>query len=419
MGVVADCLASMIDVLDPIAAAAPAAASSAQRKVLDEALHDSEQRYRLFFEKNPDGVFSVDAQGRFLVVNPACEALSGYSKAELVGRHFAEICAADQLAATMARFQRLLHEPGYSELETAMIRKDGRRVELWVAGEPVLKEGVPVGMYCTVKDITQRKQFQVELERLVKQRTAALQQTTDQLNAFVFTLAHDFKAPLRAQLAFASILLEEFGSKLGPDGLKYAQRIADAAATQRALVEDLLKQVTANRENLPFEVVDLRGAIDRAQSELAEEIMLRRAQIALGPLEGRVKTNAASLHVILINLLSNALKFVPADSLPEVRIWSEAGRAIEPQPSTQGTAPYTNGNTLRVWIEDNGIGIPAQDQPRLFQAFQRLDPAADYPGTGIGLAIVTKAAERLGGRVGVQSGAGQGSRFWLELPAAN
>lgn len=140
-----------------------------ERKRAEEEIRASERRYRLLFDRNPDGVFSVDAEGRFQMLNPACESISGYSKEELIGRHFSDLCAPDQLLSTLENFARVLNSPGYAELETALIRKDGRRVELWIAGEPVVKEGIPVTVYCTVKDITERKHFRAELERLVKE----------------------------------------------------------------------------------------------------------------------------------------------------------------------------------------------------------------------------------------------------------
>lgn len=394
---------------------AGAALDVTMRKQAEEALRESEQRYRLLFDRNPDGVFSVDAQGRFTLVNPACEVISGYSRQELAGRHFGELCAPDQLARTLENFTRMLQDASYNELETALIRKDGRRVELWVAGEPIVKDGQPVAVHCTVKDITERKRFQAELERLVKERTAALQEMTDQLNAFVYTLAHDFRAPLKAQIAFADILVEDFGDALGETGRQFAQRIAEAATRQAALVNNLLQQVSLSREDLQLEVVDLRAAVEQALSDLALEIESKQATVEVDPVEGQVLANTASLHLILSNLLSNALKFVPEGVKPEVKVWTEPVSAVpgSPEPGAATSAP----NAIRLSVQDNGIGIHPADQDRLFQAFQRLSSDPRYPGTGIGLAIVKKATERLGGRLGVESEPGKGSRFWLELQA--
>jgi len=295
---------------------------------------------------------------------------------------------------------------------------DGRWRWIESYGEPRFSEsGEYLGIAGSSVDITERKEFQAELERLVQERTAALKETTDQLNAFVYTLAHDLRAPLRAQVAFATILLEDFGEALGPEGKDFAQRIADSAERQGLLLGDLLKHVSLSREDLPLEPVDLPKALKQAQADLIMEVQQKQASISFGPLESRVIANSASLHLILTNLLSNALKFVPPGVKPQVRVWTEPREL----PLTDGrTGPglgQGGGKMVRIWVEDNGLGIRADYMNKLFGVFQRLHAGPQYPGTGIGLAIVKKAAERMGGRVGVESEEGKGSRFWVELKA--
>jgi PAS domain S-box-containing protein len=139
------------------------------RKQAEEALRESEQRYRLLFDRNPDGVFSVDATGRFTLANPACEILSGYPLAELLTKSFMDLCTPDQVANALAHFQRSVRERDYAEFKTALIRKDGRRVELWLAGEPIVVDGQVVAVHCTAKDITaqqRREQLLVERQRI-------------------------------------------------------------------------------------------------------------------------------------------------------------------------------------------------------------------------------------------------------------
>jgi PAS domain S-box-containing protein len=243
------------------------------------------------------------------------------------------------------------------------------------------------------------KRANTELEQHVLERTRSLQETTDQLNTFCYSIAHDLRAPIRAQVGYAQLLLSKFGQTLGAEGRQYAERIADAAERQGELVGDLLAHMSLNRSELPLEPVDLNAAVRNARIDLAYQIRKRKASLEVGPLPACILANPASLHLILTNLLSNALKFVDRQVRPEVRIWSESRSGF-----------------VRLWVEDNGIGIPAESLSKLFGVFQRLHTRNDYPGTGIGLAIVRKAAQRMGGRVGVLSTPGKGSRFWLELP---
>ena len=130
-------------------------------------LRQSEERYRMLFDRNPDGVFAVDASGRFLAANPACEGMSGYSLAELLQKRFAEVCAPDQAAATTEEFERVWRESGRLQLETAFLRKNGARVEVWIAGEPILADGRTVAVHCTARDITARKRADDALRFLV------------------------------------------------------------------------------------------------------------------------------------------------------------------------------------------------------------------------------------------------------------
>lgn len=142
----------------------------------------SEQHYRLMFERNPDAVFTLDPAGRFILANPACQRISGYSLAELREKNFTELCAPDQLQRTRANFQKTLRSPSYSQFETALIRKDGRRVEVWIASEPFVSDGQVAAVHCTAKDITELKHSEQllqhhaeELEKRVAQRTADVQ----------------------------------------------------------------------------------------------------------------------------------------------------------------------------------------------------------------------------------------------------
>jgi signal transduction histidine kinase len=240
------------------------------------------------------------------------------------------------------------------------------------------------------------------LEVRVAERTKTLEETTQQLYDFSYSIAHDLKAPIRAQAAYARLLLDEFGEKLGGEGSGFARRIAEAADRQSLLVSDLLAHVSLSRSDLPETAVDLALTAKQVCSDLKLEIERQQAAVDLSGVAGRVNANPASLHLVVLNLFSNSLKFVPAGGKPRIRAWTEK-----------------RGEYVRFWVEDNGIGIAARHLDKIFTMFQRLHTREQYPGTGMGLALVKRAAERMQGRVGVESEEEKGSRFWIELKSAD
>ncbi len=244
-----------------------------------------------------------------------------------------------------------------------------------------------------------------ELESRVAERTRSLEETTRQLYDFCYSIAHDLKAPIRSQAGYARILMKDFAERLGPEGTGFAERIAESADRQSRLVSDLLTHVSLGHNEMPMEPVNLATIAAQVCGDLRLEIERRQANVDLSGIQGDVFANRASLNLIVINLFTNALKFVPRDRIPRVKAWT------------------TNGDGfVRLWVQDNGIGISPQHINKLFAIFQRLHTREEYPGTGIGLAIVKRAAERMNGRVGVESEEGEGSRFWVELkqpPPAN
>jgi signal transduction histidine kinase len=235
------------------------------------------------------------------------------------------------------------------------------------------------------------------LDRQVKERTSELQDMVNELEHFSYTITHDLRAPLRAMHGYAAMLTENCHETLDLENREYLRRIATAAARMDRLITDALSYSKAVRQELTMVVVDplplLRGMIDsypvfqppRATVEVATDIP-------------PVLANEAGLTQCFSNLLENAVKFVPKDRVPHVRIQAE-----------------TRADVVRLWFVDNGIGIPREMQSRVFVMFQRL--SKEFEGTGIGLALVRKVMERMGGNVGLESNGDGGSRFWIELKA--
>ncbi len=228
-----------------------------------------------------------------------------------------------------------------------------------------------------------------------------LRETVQELEAFSYSIAHDMRAPLRSMQGFSEILESEHAAQLNSEGREFLRRISSAAQRMDALILDILNYSKAGNGDLELRSVDV-GRMIREIASTYPTLQPERADILVPPDLPPVLANEAALTQIVSNLLGNAVKFVAPGVRPSVRVRAEA----------------INGAHVRLWFEDNGIGIPERFQPRLFKIFSRLQRREDYEGTGIGLAIVRKAAERMNGTVGVESAEGVGSRFWVQLPRA-
>lgn len=237
------------------------------------------------------------------------------------------------------------------------------------------------------------------LEKRVADRTAELRDTIGQLETFSYSITHDMRGPLRAMASFAHLLELEYGERLDEDARRYIHRIMDAAARMDSLIQDVLQYSKLSRESLALEPVNLFDAINDVVTQYGD-IAQHAEHIHICP---RCKTavvhaNRAALTQAISNLVTNALKFVPKDRTPKVEL----------------NCDELNGH-VRLTVIDNGIGIAPQHQQQIFGIFERLH-GPEYAGTGIGLSIVKKAVERMGGTVGVQSELGHGARFWIQFP---
>ena len=237
------------------------------------------------------------------------------------------------------------------------------------------------------------------LERRVEERTSDLTQTIQSLEGVCYHIAHDLRAPLRAMNGFTTLLMESYAPQFDETGKEYARRVTASASQMDSLIKDLLEYGRLGHAKMPMESIDLGKAMDGALTHLEADINASHADVRVCRPLYSVCANGATLQQVLVNLLSNALKFVPPGITPRVLVWSG----------------YNDGS-IRLWIEDNGIGIAPQYYNKIFHVFERLHRTDEYPGTGIGLAIASKGVERMGGRLGVESQPGKGSRFWIELP---
>lgn len=230
------------------------------------------------------------------------------------------------------------------------------------------------------------------------QMAGRLKDSNEALDSFAYTVSHDLRAPLRAMEGFSQALVEDYEATLGDIGGDYARRINDAARRMGELIQDLLAYSRLSRSDFQLRPEPLDDILREAENAIAGDITASGALVQIDGNFPRVIGHRATLRQIIVNILSNALKFVAPQTVPRIRVFGER-----------------RSGAFRLWIEDNGIGIAPEHYQRIFQIFERLHGIEAYPGTGIGLAIVGKGVERMGGRAGVEANPAGGSRFWLEF----
>jgi PAS domain S-box-containing protein len=385
-------------------------AMAVRARLANEALGQTEERFRLLVEGISDyALFLLDPRGRIVLWNPAAERIYGYGQEEALGRSYEAFYTPEEAARGLPELhlQRAAEQGTFRE-EGWRVRQDGSR--FWAQNLLTAlrdRDGRLRGFAKVVHDATERRLTDEEirrlnesLERRVEERTAQLEEANKALESFTYTVSHDLRAPLRGIQGFSEALLEDFGDRLGDTGREYAGRIVSAAHRMEGLIDDLLTYSRLSRTQIERQRVDLGAAVAEAWEQIREASPPGTRLDVEGPLPA-VTAYRPTLVQVLANLLSNAVKFVPPGGTPDVRVRAEDhdGRA-------------------RIWVEDRGIGIDPAHQERIFNVFERLHGGESYPGTGIGLAIVRKGMERMGGQAGVEAQLGEGARFWIELPRA-
>jgi PAS domain S-box-containing protein len=376
----------------------------------NEALRNSERRLAIFANATFEGI-AFSQNGRFTDVNEQLAKMLGYTREELLGMDISQLIAPGDRARVMAKVTAGLE----SHVDHGMVRKDGSLIMVEAHGQSFELDGQPTRL-TVLLDITERRRlqealahFNEELDHLVEDRTAQLRETIEELEHFSYALLHDMRAPLRAMMSFANLIEMQCAHiNLPPEIPTYLNRIKTSSERMDHLVRDALNYTRVLRRDFPLRPVPLLPLL-QGLIESYPELCPHEAQIHLAPNLPTVMGNEAMLTECFSNLLRNAVKFVAPGQPPNVRLWAE----WLPSPPS-ATAPPK----VRIWVEDKGIGIPPEEREAIFTMFRQVHPASMFPGTGIGLAIVRKGLQRIGGRVGVESAPGQGSRFWVELEAA-
>jgi len=422
-----------------------------------EALRQTADQRRLAIESGNVGTWDFNLATGQVFWDERCRAIFGTAPARMQYEAILAIIHPEDQARVDAAVKQATSpdSSGAYEIEYRVVWAD--RTTHWVLAkgqayfEGTGRERRAVRFIGTVMDISERKQLEealagrrAELERLVAERTAKLKETISELEHFSYAIIHDMRAPLRAMQGFAAMLEGEFAACLPPKGLDYFRRIQTASKRMDRLITDSLQYSITVRAELPLGPVDV-PALLRGIIESYPNLHPPAADVRVEIGELKVRANEAALTQCFSNLLGNAVKFVAPGVKPKIRVWAEEAKSeerrvesgedgaklIEQEPETAlrgratGPARWPSESpplaprpspppSVRIWVEDNGIGIHRIFQAHIFDLFQRGTNLQE--GTGMGLAVVRKAVQRMGGKVGVESEPGMGSRFWIELP---
>ncbi len=362
------------------------------------------------FDAISDGICMVNSGGIIERCNLAFSRIVKKPFSEIVGSTFCDFGSSDLLRDLLA-----LPVVKSRKKETSETKAD--KSWLRITADPVWSKSKEfVGAVYVVTDLTERKEAEIalasanktikshaqEMGEKVEERTAELQRTVKSLDTFCYTIAHDLKSPLRSIKGFTSILREEYADKFDDLGKDYSKRIVDSVERMNRLIDDLLDYGRLSNMELPLQTLNVEEELEFVLSELWADTTAKKADIKICKPLPPIQGNSTMFRQVVSNIVSNAIKFVAPEVRPMLEVSAE-----------------TNDEFVRINFQDNGIGIEPSCYNRVFEVFERLHGKdSGYPGTGIGLAIVRKGIERMGGSVGVESEPGKGSRFWLELPKA-
>jgi len=401
-----------------------------------EELNRERLHLKALLDAIPDLILRISADGIVLSYKPALNIPTSFSPREPVGKKLQEVFNEDISNLTLNTISNAVNTGHMVHFNYKLPFPDKERFfEARIV--PVSKDEV-VAM---IRDFTdwvetqsKLKRYQSELETLVEERTRELKErigeiellnrgmmnlledlqeankkleittrrlkeSNEELEAFAYSVSHDLRAPLRAMQGFSEALLEDYSEKLDELGREYAKRIRDAAKRMDNLIVDLLSYSRLTRSEIRLQPVNLEGVINEAISQLKSFIEEKGAKVSVSDNLPVVRATHSIALQIFSNLISNAVKFSRPDISPEVKIYTQE----------------TENNRVRVIVQDNGIGIEPEHFERIFKIFERLHGIETYPGTGIGLAIVKKGAEKIGAKAGIESSPGKGSRFWVEF----
>ena len=375
------------------------------QKEADDAIHRSEERYRLLAENATDIIAQMDATGAITFITPACEAVLGYAPEEMVGQRPIEIMHPEDAPRIRAIMERQIATGPSADPITLQYRAQHKNGEwIWIEGQPTVifdARGRPVASQDVVRDITERKAAEFELARAREAAEAAAVAKSD----FLANMSHEIRTPLTAIIGFSG-LLQDVGGLPG-DAQTYVRRIVNGGQSLLTVVNDILdfSKLEAGQVELDPQPFDPAAFIDGAVALVAAQAANKSLKLRLDldrSLPAGLMADSSRLRQVLLNLLTNAIKF------------TERGQVV--------VSAAHDGGRFSIAVADTGQGIAEDKRDRLFERFSQADSSVSrrHGGTGLGLAICKNLVELMGGEIEVRSQVGAGStfRFWIPAPVA-
>jgi PAS domain S-box-containing protein len=366
------------------------------------------EQYRALVAHAPVAIF-VNRGGVITLANEACVRLLGRRDAsELIGKTPLDVFDPVDHPRVLERIGRLRRERQPVEpIEYTITRPDGVQVTVEASASPFEDHG-ETSIHVVLRDVTEQRRAAMDLialnaalEERVRERTSELENAYRELESFSYSVSHDLRAPLRAITGFSQILGRRYRDQLDETGRHYLDNIATAGERMGTLIEDLLGYSRVGRRDVRHEPLDVRATTDAVMATLAPRIIEAGASIGIEGDPAVPLGDPTLFQQVMLNLIGNGLAYARPDVPADVTVRSERV-----------------GDHVEVSVQDNGIGIAPEHHERVFEVFARLHTEDEIPGTGIGLAIVRKAARLMEGEVRLESTPGEGSRFTLRLMAA-
>lgn len=366
-----------------------------ERKQAEQALKESESRQRAIIDNEPECIKIIDAQGRLVQMNPAgLRMIEADTFQQVAGQRVKGLIAPEHQHAFAEMHERVLAGETV-QLAFEIIGLKGGRHWMETHAVPIQENGQTVQLAVT-RDITERKLAEIALQ----QQTQALARSNAELEQFAYVASHDLRQPLRMVSSYVQLLERRLAAKLDDETLQMMHFAADGAKRMDQMLVALLEYSRVGRKGQPMVPMFSRDGVEEALRFLAPAISEAKAVVRVSGDWPHIVASRDEFTRLWQNLIGNAVKYRAPDRVPELEI---------------AVAPEADG--WRFSVTDNGIGIDSGQFNRLFQVFQRLQTREKYEGTGIGLAVARKIAERHGGTIGVESaGTGQGCCFYFKLP---